>query len=64
MSLTFPPIPLESLRPETRDWLLAQAAAEHKDPLEILQDTLDRRAEANGFSPEPASSTPQPKEAA
>jgi hypothetical protein len=51
MTMTFPPIPLSSLRPETRDWLLAQSAAEGKDPLEVMRETIDARAARLGFGP-------------
>lgn len=55
MSLTLPPIDLETLKPRTRDWLLARAATEETTPQEILRNTLDRRAAAEGYR-EPAAS--------
>ena len=58
MALQLPPIRLEDLAPETRDWLLAAAAAEGVDPVALLRRTLDAAATRDGFHPAPASDKP------
>lgn len=51
MEMTLPPIDIATLKPETRDWLLAAAATEGRSPLDVLRSVLDARAIAAGFVP-------------
>lgn len=48
-NLALPPIDLDTLKPRTRDWLLARAATDGVSPQEVLLNALDRRADQEGY---------------
>jgi hypothetical protein len=52
MEMIMPPIPIEELKPETRDYLLSEAMRRECSPTDVLRAVLDASARRAGFTPQ------------